>query len=111
MNLHEDIPREVNRIFVNQPSDPKGGSLDPPKPPRPLRPPKYFGLLMVNPCKPPLPPNTPYHRPFNYPKYVKDFDLDAHVRMFKVVIKANSEIDDAEIINLFSFTLKDIVFD
>jgi hypothetical protein len=23
---------------------------------------------MVNPSIPPLPPNQPYHRPFNYPK-------------------------------------------
>jgi hypothetical protein len=66
---------------------------------------------MVNPCKSPLPPNRPYCWPLNYPKYVKDSNPDAHVKMFKVVIKANSEIDDAEIINLFSFTLKDIVSD
>jgi hypothetical protein len=38
---------------------------------------------------------------------VKDVDPNAHVRMFKVVIRANGEINDAEIINLFSFTLKD----
>jgi hypothetical protein len=64
---------------------------------------------MVHTCKPPLPPNKPYHRPFNYLEYVKDFDPHAHVKIFKVAIKANSEIDDAKIVNIFSFTLKDIV--
>ncbi len=49
---------------------------------------------MVNLGRQPLRPNRPYHWPFNYPKYVKDSDLDIHVRMFKVVIKANIEIDD-----------------
>jgi hypothetical protein len=34
---------------------------------------------MVNLGRPPLPPNRPYHQPFNYLEYVKDFDLDAHV--------------------------------
>jgi hypothetical protein len=42
---------------------------------------------------------------------VKDSDLDAHVRVFKIAIKANGETYDAEIVNLFSFTLKDIMFD
>jgi hypothetical protein len=41
---------------------------------------------MVNPSKPPLPTNMTYHWPLNYPEYVKDFDLDAHVRVFKVAI-------------------------
>jgi hypothetical protein len=50
---------------------------------------------MVNPGRPPLPPNRPYHRPLNYFEYVKDFDLDARVRVFKVVIRTNSETDDA----------------
>ncbi len=108
MSLHEDIPREVNKNFVSHPSNLGGSSLDPPRPPRPLG---YFGLPMVNPGRPPLPPNRPYHRPFNYPEYVKDFDLDAHVRVFKFTIIANNEANDAKIVNLFSFTLEDIVFD
>ncbi len=65
---------------------------------------------MMNPCRPSLPPNKPYHRPFNYLEYVKDSNLDVHVKVFKVAIRANSEIDDAKFINLFSFNLKDIVF-
>jgi hypothetical protein len=55
VNLHEDIPKEVNIIFVNQPSD-LGGSDS--YPPGPLG---YFGLPMVNLGRPPLPPNRPYH--------------------------------------------------
>jgi hypothetical protein len=61
---------------------------------------------MVNPGKPPLPPNRPCCRPLNYLEYVKDFDLDVHVRIFKVAIVA----DDVEIVNLFNFTLKDTMF-
>jgi hypothetical protein len=58
---------------------------------------------------PPLPPNKPYHQPLNYPKYVKDFDPNAHVKVFKVPIKRNGEIEDAKFVNLFSFTLGNIV--
>ncbi len=42
---------------------------------------------------------------------MKDYDLDVHVRVFKAAIRANGEIEDAKIVNLFSFTLRDIVFD
>jgi len=49
VNLHEDIPKEVNKIFINQPSDQGRGDLDPL---RPLGPPRYFGLLMVHPSMP-----------------------------------------------------------
>jgi hypothetical protein len=65
---------------------------------------------MMNLNRPPLPPNMPSHRPFNYLEYVKDFDLDANVKVFKVAIIANGEIDDAYIFNLFNFTLKDVVY-
>jgi hypothetical protein len=53
----------------------------------------------------PLPPNRPYYRPLNYLEYVKDFDVDAHVKVFKFAIIAKSEINDAKIVNLFSFTI------
>jgi hypothetical protein len=66
---------------------------------------------MVNLGRPPLSPNKPYRWPSNYPKYVKDFDPYAHVKVFEVAIKAYSEIGDAEIINLFIFTLSDTMFD
>jgi hypothetical protein len=80
--------REVNKVFVGQPLDPRKGGLGPPAPPRSSR---YFGLPMVNLCRPPLPPNKPYHRPLNYPEHVKDFDPNVHVRVFKVAIRANGE--------------------
>jgi hypothetical protein len=65
----------------------------------------------MNPSKPPLPPKRPYCWPLNYLEYVKDFDPYAHVKVFIVAIRANSEIDDAKIVNMFNFTLKNIVFD
>jgi hypothetical protein len=71
VNLHEDMPKEVDKVFVNQPLDPRGGLY----PLGPLEPLGYFGLSMVNPSKPPLPPNRPYHRPLNYIEYVKNSDL------------------------------------
>jgi hypothetical protein len=64
---------------------------------------------MVNPSRPPLSPNKPYHRPFNYLEYVRNFNPNANVKVFKVAIKANNETNDAKIVNLFNFTLKDIV--
>jgi hypothetical protein len=76
VNLHEDILKNVNIVFVNQPSTPRGGGS---YPLRPSSPPRYFGLPMVNPGRPPLPPNKPYCRPLNYPEYVQDSDLDVHV--------------------------------
>jgi hypothetical protein len=48
---------------------------------------------------------------FNYLEYVKDFDLNVHVRVFKVSIIANSEGFDVKTINLFNFTLIDIMSD
>jgi hypothetical protein len=59
---------------------------------------------MMNLGRPPLPPNKPYRQPFNYPKYVKNFNLDVHV---KTTIKANGETKDVKIVNMFSFTFRD----
>jgi hypothetical protein len=42
---------------------------------------------------------------------VKDFDPNAHVKVFKVAIKTNVEIKNAEIVNIFSFTFKDTISD
>jgi hypothetical protein len=58
---------------------------------------------------PPLPPNRPYRWPFNYLEYVKDFYLDAHVKVFKAAIRANNQTSDAKIINLFNFTFTNSV--
>jgi hypothetical protein len=78
------MPREVDKIFVKQPIDPRGRGLDPPGPLGPSRPLGYFGLPMMNLGRPPLPPNKPYCQPFNYPEYVKDYDSDVHVKGFKI---------------------------
>ncbi len=50
-------------------------------------------------------------RPLNYHEYKKDFDPNAHVWIFKITIKANGEIEDDKIMNMFNFTFKDIAFD
>jgi hypothetical protein len=50
----------------------------------------------------------PYQK-LQYPTYVKDTDPDAHIRVFKKIIKANVETMKANIINLFGFTLQDYI--
>jgi hypothetical protein len=57
--------------------------------------------------QPVVPYFKPYKKPLNYPKYKKDSYLDAHVWVFKAIIKANGETIDEEITNLFNFTLID----
>ncbi len=55
-----------------------------------------------------LEPTTklPYKK-LQYPTYVKDTNLDAHIKVFKKAIKANGEIVETNIINMFGFTFKD----
>jgi hypothetical protein len=48
----------LHKVFVNQPSNPKGSGSNPPGPPGLLG---CFGLPVVNLGKPTLPPNKPYH--------------------------------------------------
>jgi hypothetical protein len=50
---------------------------------------------MMNPSIPPFPLNKPYHWSFNYFEYVKNCDLDVHVKVFKATIKVIGEIKDA----------------
>jgi hypothetical protein len=50
----------------------------------------------------------PYKK-LQYPTYVRDINPNAHIRIFKKAIKANGEIVEANIINLFGFTLKDSI--
>jgi hypothetical protein len=64
----------------------------------------------MNPSRPSLPPNRSYRRPLTYPEYVKDFDPNVRVRVFKATIRANGETKDAKIVDLFSFTFKNIMF-
>jgi hypothetical protein len=47
------------------------------------------------------------YKKLQYPTHVKNIDLDPHIRVFKNAIKANGEIVEVDIINLFGFTLKD----
>jgi hypothetical protein len=42
-----------------------------------------------------------------YPTYVKNTNLNVHIRILKKAIKANGEIMKVDIINLFGFTLRD----
>jgi hypothetical protein len=47
----------------------------------------------------------------SYPIYKAGTNLDAHVRVFRKAINANGEKDDANIINLFCFTLHDTILE
>jgi hypothetical protein len=58
-----------------------------------------------------IPYSKPFRRPLNYFEYKNDSNPDAHVRVFKVIIKTNDEIVDEEITNLFNFTSKENAFD
>ncbi len=49
----------------------------------------------------------PYWK-LQYPTYMKDTDFDAHIKFFKKTIKDNGETVEADIINLFGFTLGSI---
>ncbi len=71
--------------------------------------PRYFLLLMVHLGRPPLPPNIPYCWPLNYLEYVKDFDPNAHVKVFNIAIRANSETNDAKIVIFSVLPFKDIM--
>jgi hypothetical protein len=46
-----------------------------------------------------------------YPTYVKYIDPEVHIKVLKKAIKANGEIMEADIINLFGFTLRDNIFE
>jgi hypothetical protein len=48
----------------------------------------------------------PYMK-LQYPTYVKDIDLNVHIRIFKKAIKANGKTMEVDIIILFGFTFRD----
>jgi hypothetical protein len=52
----------------------------------------------------------PYKK-LQYPTYVKDIDLDVHIRVFKKAIKVNGETVKVDIINMFGFTFKDNIYE
>jgi hypothetical protein len=52
----------------------------------------------------------PYKK-LEYPIYIKNINPNAQIRIFKKAIKINDEIVEADISNLFGFTLKDNIFE
>jgi len=50
----------------------------------------------------------PYRLVLKYPYYKKDADVDAHVRVFNVDVKANGETSKEYIITTFNYTLKEM---
>jgi hypothetical protein len=129
MQVITSLPIYVPRGFAHQPPD-GGQPRDSPRGSSPkgdmLREPHvnprvgYFGWPALGPhmfiptwyqpffVQPISEPTTklPYKK-LQYPTYVKDTNQDAHIRVFKNAIKANGEIVEANIINLFGFSLKD----
>jgi hypothetical protein len=66
--------------------------------------PPWYQQHVVQPI---LEPTTklPYKK-LQYPTYVKNINLDVHIKVFKKAIKANGETMEANVINLFCFTFK-----
>jgi hypothetical protein len=62
--------------------------------------------------QPILEPTTklPYMK-LQYPTFVKGTNLDVHIKVFKKAIKINGETMEANIINLFGFTLKNNILE
>jgi hypothetical protein len=62
------------------------------------------------PIQPPITPNPPpSKKSLPYPIYIMGMDLDAHVLVFHKAIHANGKKNDADIVNLFCFTLHDAI--
>jgi hypothetical protein len=55
------------------------------------------------------PTSKPPYQKLQYPTYVKDIDVDAHIRVFKKAIKVNGKTMEANITNLFGFILQNII--
>lgn len=69
-------------------------------------PPYSIRSVTISFVQPIVPYYKPYNRPFKYLEYKKDFNLDAHVWIFKTIFKINGEMVDEEITNIFNFTLR-----
>jgi hypothetical protein len=52
----------------------------------------------------------PYQK-LQYLTYVKDIDPNVHIRVFKQAIKANKKILEADIFNMFGFTLRNNILE
>jgi hypothetical protein len=70
--------------------------------------PPWYQPLVVQPIPEPT-TKLPY-RKLQYLTYVKDIDLNVHIKVFKA-IKVNGEMVEADIINLFGFTFKDNIYE
>jgi hypothetical protein len=46
-----------------------------------------------------------------YPNFQKNVDPNAHVKVFNFIVKANAETFEIYIIDVFSYTLRDITLD
>jgi hypothetical protein len=53
------------------------------------------------------PTNKLQYKKLQCPTYMKDTNLNIHIKVFKKAIEANKEIMEANIIDLLGFTLKD----
>jgi len=68
--------------------------------------PPWYQPLIVQ-----LVPNSITKLPYKKLQYVKNTDPNAHIRVFKKAIKVNGETMEADIIDLFGFTLMDSIFE
>jgi hypothetical protein len=51
------------------------------------------------------------YRELQFPTYMKDTDRDVHIKVFKKAIRTNGKTMEANIINLFGFTLPDNILE
>jgi hypothetical protein len=63
--------------------------------------PPWYQLVVVQ----SEPTNKLPYQKLQYPTDVKDIDHDAHIGVFKKAIKTNGKTMEANIVNLFGFTL------
>jgi hypothetical protein len=122
------LPAYVPRGSAHQPLD-GGQPKDSPRGDLPRerpfnRPIGSFGWQVLDSCmfippwyqshgvQPILKPTTklPYMK-LQYLTYIKDIDPDAHIKLLKNALKTNGEIMEADIINLFGFTLMDSIIE
>ncbi len=51
------------------------------------------------------------YKKLQYPTYVKNTNLNAHIKVFKKAIKANGETMEVDLINLVGFTLQNNILE
>jgi hypothetical protein len=70
--------------------------------------PPWYQPHVVQPISEPT-TKLPYKK-LQYPTYVKDTNLDAHIKVFKKAIQINGEVVEVNIINMFGFTFSHGIF-